>query len=507
MSIPQTPTPEPDGGSGATPLDHSGDVGSSQGTDVKYASPSPHIPRELTPPPSTQVPPFAMQAVQVESSSKRTALLASPPATIKVGSTPSIAGLFGEIPTVDSVRDFTEEQLRNLVTELLPALGEARMSAAHAKLQYSLLSIENSESVMRAEVEQDMTRREIQVLQECSQIQRGGLDHAMSPCSPKSSAQRHLDLALKHCRELQANHDVLERRLQQAKKLILQMDGKNAELMEDNQLLRQRIKQNRDHFDALRSSGAISVSGTPLTDFNSPLHKTIPRTPKSVRTPGGVKQHVGSQDPFDALLFAGQVLNGETNSVPSTPSRVRSKKQNATHVRGAHSLSSLPVTPSRSRPITADGVLYTPVSRLAAEPRTSFSAPSTQLAYNEEDHRGDRDSTISASDNEEESYTDFDIPASQASQRAASMLRRDSTQKSDTSTIPRSSGNLKVTKQSRIYGPLKKKDIYLHESQKKRGSDSSARDDIPRSNKRAKLGEEFSGKVGLGIATWPSPGR
>lgn len=505
ISIPRTPTPELENGSNATPLDHSCDVDSSQETDAKYASPSPRVPNNLTPPPSTQIPSSAIKAARADSSSKRMPLLASPPATVKVGTGTSIDGLFGEIPAADSVRDFTEEQLRSLVAKLLPALGEARMSAAHAKLQHSLLSIENSESIKRAEVEHDMTRREIQVLQECSQIQRGGIDHAISPCSPQTSAQRHLDLALKHCRELQANHDVLERRLQQAKKWILQLDGKNAELMEDNQLLRQRIKQNRDHFDALRSSGAISVGGTPLTDLNTPLHKNTPRTPKSGRTAASMKHHVGSQDPFDALLFAGQVLNGETNSVPSTPSRTKSKKQNATHIRGAHSLSSLPATPSRSRPITADGVLYTPVSRLAVEPRTSFSAPSTQLAYNEEDHRGDRDSTISASDNEEKTYADYDVPASQASQRAASMLRRASAQKSD--AIGQGNvENQKATKQGRIYGQIKK-DVHMHETLKKRGSDVHTYDKSARSHKKAKLGEEFPEKVGLGIAAWPSPGR
>lgn len=417
------------------------------------------------------------------------------------------AGLFGEIPTVDSVRNFNEEQLRSLVAELLPALGEARMSAAHAKLQYSLLSIENSESVKRAEVEHEMTRREVQVLQECSQLQRGGKGYAMSPCSPQSSTQRHLDLALKHCRELQADNLVLERRLQQAKKLIMQLDGKNAELVEDAHLLRQRIKQNRDHLDAMRSSGAISVNGTPAVDFTSPPNKSTPRTPKSSRTTLSAKNHVGSQDPFDALLFAGQVLNAETNSVPSTPSRAKPKKSQSTHIRGAHSLSSLPATPNRSRPITADGALFTPVNRLAVEPRTSFSAPTTQLSYNEEDHREDRDSTISASDIEEEPITDYDVPASQASQRAASMLRRASAQKSDGATPSGHMGVSKGAKQAKIYGQLRKAGFERQEPLKKRGNDVNTYDEIVRSNKKSKMGEVLSEKVGLGIATWPSPGR
>lgn len=507
VSIPQTPTPDPEVPPGATPPGPSSDGNSSQGTDPQYSSPPPHATNDMTPPPSSQIPVPTSKSVRADSFTKRDALLASPPETLKTGPSMYSTGLFGEIPTVDSVRNFNEEQLRSLVAELLPALGEARMSAAHAKLQYSLLSIENSESVKRAEVEHEMTRREVQVLQECSQSQRGGKGYAMSPCSPQSSTQRHLDLALKHCREIQADNVVLERRLQQAKKLIMQLDGKNAELVEDAHLLRQRIKQNRDHLDAMRSSGAISVNGTPAMDFTSPLNKSTPRTPKSSRTTLSAKNHVGSQDPFDALLFAGQVLNAETNSVPSTPSRAKPKKSQSAHIRGAHSLSSLPATPNRSRPITADGALFTPVNRLAAEPRTSFSAPTTQRSYNEEDHRDDRDSTISASDVEEEPITDYDVPASQASQRAASMLRRASAQKSDGATASGHMGVSKGTKQAKIYGQLRKVGFERHEPLKKRGNEVNTYDEIVRSNKKSKMGEVLSEKVGLGIATWPSPGR
>lgn len=506
ISIPQTPTPEPDVPSDATPPRSSGNRNSSQSlTDPQYSSPPPHATSDLTPPPTSQIPAQASISVRAESSGKREPSLASPPDTLKTGSSMYSAGLFGEIPTVDSVRDFNEEQLRSLVAELLPALGEARMSAAHAKLQYSLLSIENSESVKRAEVEHEMTRREFQVLQECNQIQRDAKGYTMSPCSPQSSTQRHLDLALKHCRELQADNAVLERRLQQAKKMIMQFDGKNVELLENVHLLRQRIKQNRDHIDAMRSSGAISINSTPATDFTSPLHKSTPRVPKSSRTNLSAKNH--SQDPFDALLFAGQVLNAETNSVPSTPSRPRPKKLQSTHIRGAHSLSSLPATPNRSRPITADGALFTPVNRQATEPRTSFSAPTPQLSYNEEDHREDRDSTISASDIEEEPFNDYDVPASQASQRAASMLRRASRQNGEGATTAGNMGVSKGMKQAKISGQLRKVGNERHEPLQKRGNDVNTYDEIVRSNKKSKKGETFSERVGLGIATWSSPGR
>ena len=218
-----------------------------------------------------------------------------------------------------------------------------------------------------------------------------------------------------------------------------------------------------------------------------------------------MKDHAGSQDPFDALLIAGQVLNGETNSVPTSPSYARSKKSHSSHIRGAHSLSSLPATPSRSRPITADGALFTPINRLAAEHRTSFSAPNTQLAYPMEDRRDERDSTISASDNEDEAYTDLDIPASQASQRAASILRRASSQNLDNTKVARAEPRSKGLKQAKLSGQLKKAGTERPESRYKRGSDVNSYDEIVRSNKKAKLGDAFPEKVGLGIANWSSP--
>ncbi|KAL8669440.1 MAG: hypothetical protein Q9168_005965, partial [Polycauliona sp. 1 TL-2023] len=48
--------------------------------------------------------------------------------------------LYGEVPTMQAVEKMPEDQVRTLVTELLPALSEARMSAAHSKLQHNLLS-------------------------------------------------------------------------------------------------------------------------------------------------------------------------------------------------------------------------------------------------------------------------------------------------------------------------------------------------------------------------------
>lgn len=408
---------------------------------------------------------------------------------------------------MDSVMHLNEEELRNLLGDLLPALGEARMSAAHSKLQHSLLSIENSEAAQRAEVEHEMTRREVQVLQagnDTRQEKSGQKECSARPS--RSSMQRHLDLALKQCRILQDESAVQERRLRQAKKLILQLDDKNAMLTDENGLLRQRIKQNRDHLNSMRSSGAISVNGTPLVDFGTPLQKTIQRTPRTARSVRVVNSHVSSQDPFDALLFAGQVLSGEANSVPATPTRSRPRKLHTSHIRGAHSLSSLPTTPFRSRPVTADHSVRTPVNRIVVEPSASFSAPNTTLAHeDEEDRRFDRDSTISASENEEEAVTDYDVPASQASQRATSMLRRSSAPRREDATAHNPISSQKEYTQTKIYGQVKKTREIKPESPNKRSGDVNSYDEIARSSKRARMGDLTTNRVGLGITSIPSP--
>lgn len=411
---------------------------------------------------------------------------------------------------MDSVKHLDEGELRNLLGDLLPALGEARMSAAHSKLQHSLLSIENTEAAQRAEVEHELTRREVQVLQAGSDTRQGKSGQKERSARPsRSSMQRHLDLALKQCRLLQDENAIQERRLRQAKKLILQLDDKTTMLTDENSLLRQRIKQNRDHLNSMRSSGAISINGTPLTEFGTPLQKHTPRTPRTARSDHLVNTHVSSQDPFDALLFAGQVLNGETTSVPATPTRSRPSKLHTSHIRGAHSLSSLPTTPVRSRPVTADNTVRTPVNQIAAEPQVSFSAPNTTFAYDEgEDRRlDDRDSTISASENEEEAIADYDVPASQASQRATNMLRRSSgSRRGDTLILDQVPG-AKAYTQGKIYGLVKKSREIKPESQTKRAGDFDNYDEMARGSKRARIGDLATGRVGLGIASVPSPGH
>ncbi|KAI4139946.1 MAG: hypothetical protein L6R39_006031 [Caloplaca ligustica] len=488
----------------STPLSASAEIEDSATIDSQYRSTPPPASIDLTPPPSTQIPKPTRPAKMAD---KREPSLASPPPTSRLSPPISQGKLFGEVPSAEAVEKMPEEQLRTLVGELLPALGKARVSAAHSELQYNLLSVEAGEAAKRAEVERDMALREHQVLQESPRR----LGHSTSPNSPQASAQRHLDLALKKCRQLQYDNDQLERRMHSARKLIRDLSAKNEDLLEDNNLLRQRIKQNREHLNAMRSSGAISVNGTPFTDFGTPLYRT-PKTPATARSSQAINNPPSSQGAFDALLIAGQVLNNEANSMPSTPTRTKPRKFNQPHhMRGAHSLSSLPSTPNRSRPLTADNALLTPTPQRTLNPRASLSVSNKHIApeksREQSPHREDRDSTISASEDEGEQY----VPASQASQRATDMLRRSMNSKDGSprpKQNPKSSQSLRhEPSQTKLLGHVKKHRADGVERIDKRVGSGSVYEDIRHSPKKAKISNSRRESVGLGIDRWEVPDK
>jgi len=121
-------------------------------------------------------------------------------------------------------------------------------------------------------------------------------------------------------------------------------------------------------------------------------------------------------------------------------------------------MSSLPATPSRSRP-SHQGHFFTPINKRTAESRLSYSAPVSQvMAEHPQRDRRDRDSTISASD-VEEAVTDEDIPASQASSLATSMLRRYPGSSQEDVPISDNIGKSSTLLQSKLFGHVKKTGI------------------------------------------------
>lgn len=345
-------------------------------------------------------------------------------------------GASENLPTVADIDGADDVRLRKLAKGLLVAAQEYRMSAAHFKLQKSLLSLTSSEAVKRAEVEQRLARREVEILQSEEYRTR----HAVAidrPSPPVDSEQ--LDQAHHRVKELEQLNATLDRRLRRAKRLIEEDNDKNELLVEENSRLKKRIRENREHFTLMLDHGPLARS--PRTDFLSPQHRSRDSFPESARSKFN---RVGSQDPFAALLAADQVLSREPGSVPSTPANVHDHRNYYGHVRGTHSLSSLPVTPSRRK--------------LEANDETRFYTPRKQsnAAHSVQKHDGrDRDSTISASD-VEEALTDEDVPASQASSLATSMLRCHPSTNQEASSFPSNVGKSSTLLQTKLFGHVSK---------------------------------------------------
>ena len=407
-----------------------------------------------------------------------------------------------ELPTLDKIKEMEESQLRELVSQLIPALSEARVSFAHAKLQHNLLSIETAEAAQRAAVEHEITRREVDILQ--ARSPSSGYCHpAYEDLQTHQVTTHHLELAMKHIQQLEEENVHIHQRLKQAKRLIKQQNAKHEELAEDNKLLRQRIKQNRDHMDAMRSSGIVSFANHRRGSFKSSAQQVGLRPMP--------KAQISGQGAFDALLaagqVAGQVLSGETASVPSTPTRSRPRMFQLGHSRATHSLSSLPITPTptRTKHLLARDLAQTPPDRIIQPPYQSFSAPNTRLSPRKHRHsRDDRDSTISASDNEE-AYTDGDVQASQASNLASSMLRDTAVSTSHGIPTPGTGRPEKTMSPSQFSGQRMPQPDFQSPEMRRFPQGSESAGEEARKRKKAKLASLSSERLGLGIGMWPSP--
>ena len=463
------------------------------------ASPVPSITSTMTPPLSSQMPQLQRPASVNHRSLVPSNNIATPPPTIKLPSSSIVGNTVVELPTQKSIQEMEESQLRELVFQLIPALSEARVSFAHAKLQHSLLSIETAEAAQRAAVEHEITRREVDVLQAKSPMP-GFRPLGCEDSQTHQLITHQLDLATRHAQQLETENLHLQQRFKQAKRLIKQQHAKNEELAEDNKLLRQRIKQHRDHMDAMQSSGVVSFANRRRGSFNSPSQRTGARPLPKAQT--------GGQGAFDALLFAGQVLNGETASVPSTPTHLRPPRFQLGHSRASHSLSSLPITPTptRAKQSLKRDLAHTPPDRIIQAPFQSFSAPHTRLStHREERNRDDRDSTISASDNEE-AYTDDDVPASQASNLASNMLRNSAISTSHGIPTPGTGTHEKMASPGRFSGKKMPQPNFQSPELRRFPVEGESAGEEARKRKKAKLASMSSERLGLGIGMWPSPG-
>lgn len=454
-----------------------------------------HQSSSMTPPPSSQIQSLRAAASNSyrDGTPPQYSLSSPPPTTINGFQRDST--IDGAIPSVEQLTGATKEEIRVFLDEVLAAnkrleavAAEARMSAAHYKLQHNLLTIETEEAAKRMEVEHEMTKREVSVLQQSFQ-------------SRDSPGQDYLAKVKTYCSEIEEDKNRLERRLKTAMKIIEQQDDDLASGKEKEQLLLRRIRENREHLNYLRSPGGLFHIATPQVPTHSypstpQQYRSTPKnTPMTSRSRHG---RGGSQEPFAALLLADQMLsqeNRENNSAPSTPivGRRIDQRTPIRHNRGVHSLSSLPSTPhSAARSRASNSTLL---------PSVQFKPQSDSR----ERRRRSRDSTISASDNgdveEIAAVSSFrgeseEVYESQASQTAAQMLRFDPREsfevepsRTNTPTPVSDKSNLL---QSKIYGSVTKGVV----EKRKRGDDE-------RTNYSAKKFRTGEDGIGLGIGFEP----
>jgi hypothetical protein len=431
--------------------------------DKTLASPPP-LSASMTPPPSSQPVRYHSPSRRFDEAEHRNALFS-------VSSSALSRGIGGLLPTTGAISGAGLEELRDIAKDLVNAVKEARTAAAHFKLQYNLLEMDTHEAAQRAEVEHQMTRKEVEVLQAAEQRHRSILATAARQSAPPPNAQ--IESLTQTCKDLENERDQIADRLGRAKRLI-ELEKDRADLLvEENALLKQRIRTNREHFSRFKSMSPNYNSSRDL--FMTPARQAPPRFPDST----------ASHQPFAALLAADQVLSGESLSVPSTPRRTHATKVKHGHTRGAHSLSSLHTTPARTRPLTSDGFI---------DDKFPMSAPGSQLiSESAERERHDRDSTISLSD-AEDNGADDDIVPSQASSLATDMLRKNpATQESlRLSQNAERSSNLLQTK---LFGNVKKPASSAPLKRRR----SFEKD--PVLAKKARLDQN----IGLGIDAWNRP--
>ncbi|KAL2803222.1 hypothetical protein BJX63DRAFT_412653 [Aspergillus granulosus] len=412
---------------------------------------------DMTPPPSTQIPGAPLRRSRSRSSS----YLAPSP---DIEETLCAAyGASENLPTADDIDSASETKLRAIAKELLGVARESRVSALHFKLQYGLLEFRSNVAIQRAEVEHKLARREAEILQS-TEYRNRQIPPETVPTPQISNVE--LELAIKRNQELEKVNATLDRRLRRAKKLIEQEKDKSDLLREENQALKKRIRENREHFSRMIEHGPMSPS--PQAGAQTPHRRSLPQFVDN----GDNVHRSDSNNPFAALLAADRVLNRESSSVTSTPNRHRAHRHHSHgHVRGSHSLSSLPMTPAQMQKLHQESHYATP-------------------GRDSSDENRDRDSTISASDIEE-AETEEDVPASHAGSLATSMLRRNPSGiqrdvRSAAGAVPR----LSTLLQTKLFGQVRKAGVERPLSTLKRKASFDGG-----SSKKTKAEEQ----VGLGI--------
>ncbi|KAK0269733.1 hypothetical protein LTR35_014625 [Friedmanniomyces endolithicus] len=461
-----------------------------------------------TPPPSAQ---RSSTRAKTRTPTPTVSHMSTPPPTIEAPSLSQVTRPvtpYGTAMTPDEIAVASADELRSEIANLHATLREAKVSAAHHRLQYKMLAQESAATIERMAVEARMAQHENDIIHMAEQSKAAAAP-VQPPPIPEGMIPVHKDLYQRmtlDIRQLQDANRRWESEYAQQERLIGKQEGEIASLSDKVILMRERIRENREHLNKVRGRGSAHLESTPRSLYGTPN-----------RSQG-----------LEALLQASEMTNPE----------LRPHKK-AGHSRNTHSLSSLPVTPQRYYKSGPALMYETPSGRqppskvpaTAPMPRTSsmrtpnagpgiYTEPVLPVLH----RRGSAsEGTVSASeaeggdtDNDSEAETDIlghndaaddilDISESQASRAASQMLRsgqQEQQQAKLTGSFERSTAGMLggsgngAMKQTRLFGAVRKANV----GRVVAGSDVQA----PPA-KRQRMGEPGGeetgmGSIGLGIS-------
>lgn len=418
------------------------------------------IPSSLTPPPSSQVANFNANVKRSTLQASQGSILFSPPATV-LQPTRDRDTLTSDdylVPSSEQIKNASADDLRNMLQTCIAENQKLKMETAHHKLQLNLLNLQAENDLERAAVEHDMIRAEVDAIRSSDYF----LQTKRELSAAAEAHQIRLQVVTNQCDSALEENKLLQRKIRSAKKVIMQKEEETQNLTEERDMLLNRIRENREHFQMLCSPGGILHGAlTPKAAISTP--QQAPRaTPR--QTPRSALR--GPEDAEHGLSALLQAMSQDNNSAPSTPI-VPSRgppRQMGKHHRNVQSLSSLPTTP-QSQVRGGNGSLLPSISIVPqSEPQRHTARhflPTTPTPKHDR-RRKSRESTISVDENEElarqalesaaavQPYTapsqgsnrggytsvrgastsyredeDRDMYESQASQAASEMLRRD----------------------------------------------------------------------------------
>jgi len=445
----------------------------------------------MTPPPSIQVAAGPKSRTPTPTDSH----ISTPPPTVGTNShgiNGAASTMYARTMTTDQIESASPEELRTRVAELQAAYQEAKMTAAHHKLQYQMLAQESAAAIERMAVEARMTQFEDEVIHIAEQA-KAAVTPARPPMLQEGTIPVQKDLYQRMCREIQQlseSNSYLEAEHRQQEKLVMRQENEIASLTDKVSLMRDRIRENREHQNRYRSASVgRQIEGTPRSVYSTPRRPHL--APKE------------QTQNFAALLQASEMASQEAGASRQASGRGAANKKG--HTRNIHSMSSLPVTPSRTQKqpplFSTPSGRQQPLKVPSTAPVQRTSAMRNANVYSQQalpfpgTQGAQSDGTVSASDNDDndsEAETDIiepdEINESQASRAASQMLRSSQEQQSQRESFsgcgmlqqqPKTSN----MRQSKLFGAVRKPNLV------RAGEDE-------RPAKRKRTGEG----IGLGIA-------